>query len=107
MARAVTFLCQGTLLCHAGAARKTLGIPGEPPPEPTSTIGPSSARTTSVARSASSSSIARAFASSRSAVSPGVATTARSQSDRKDDDVAIRLRPLGRGLDALELLQLQ
>ena len=54
------------------------GMPGEPPPEPTSTIGPSSARTRSIARSASSTSIARASASSRSDVSPGVASTAAS-----------------------------
>ena len=35
--------------------RAASGIPGEPPPEPTSTIGPSNERTTSTARSASSS----------------------------------------------------
>src|SRR5581483_5003055 len=48
------------------------GIPGEPPPEPTSTMGPSKPRTRSSARSASSTSISRASASFRSAVSPGV-----------------------------------
>src|SRR5205823_10064533 len=94
------------------------GMPGEPPPEPTSTIGPSSSRTSSTARSASSSSIARAAAGSRIAVRPGVSTTASSQPRsaslnpvrsrlRQDDDVAVRLQPLGGGLHALELLDLQ
>src|SRR6185437_10723154 len=80
---------------------------GEPPPEPTSTIGPASSPTTATARSASSSSIARASASPLIEVRPGVARTASSQSRRKDDDVAIRLRPFGGRLDAVELLQLQ
>src|SRR5207248_3767918 len=82
------------------------GIPGEPPPEPTSTIGPSKPRTRSSARSASSTSIARASASFRSAVSPGVARTAESQSAGwDDDDVAVGLRALGASLDAGTLLQ--
>src|SRR5581483_5944317 len=107
------------------------GIPGEPPPEPTSTMGPSKPRTRSSARSASSTSISRASASFRSAVSPGVARTAESQSRsdssavadpwrgsggtgrfpqlvtsaRDDDDVAVGLRALGASLDAGALLQ--
>ncbi len=55
------------------------GIPGVPPPEPTSTIGPSKRRTRSSPASASSSSTRRASPRSFSAVSPGVAITASSQ----------------------------
>src|SRR5919202_5051312 len=86
------------------------GIPGAPPPEPTSTTGPSYPDTTSTPRSESSRSTRRASSSSRSDVSPGVATTAASQAssvNRRDDDVAVRLRALARGLDAVELLQPQ
>ena len=44
---------------------------------------------------------------SRSAVSPGVATTASSQSLRNDDDVAVRLRALGGRPDARDVLEAQ
>src|SRR5262249_46543809 len=81
------------------------GMPGTPPPEPTSTICPSFASTRSSARSESSSSTARASPSER-AVSPGVSTTARSQASRNDDDdVAIGLVPLARRLDAVVVLE--
>src|SRR6185437_6802649 len=60
-------------------------------------------------RSESARSTRRASASLRIPVSPGVATTARSQRSRrsagKDDDVAIRLRPLARGGDARDVLE--
>src|SRR5438128_7637938 len=80
-------------------------MPGAPPPEPTSAIGPSFARTSSTARSESSSSTNRAR-SSESAVRPGAATTACSQlSSDRDHDVAIGLVPLARRLDPVELLQ--
>src|SRR3954453_9451486 len=81
-------------------------MPGAPPPEPTSTSGPSNRSTRSRPRSESSRSIARACFMSVSAVRPGVETTAASQaSSREDDDVAIRLRPFARALDAVELLE--
>ncbi len=63
----------------ARAARQRAGSPGEPFPEPTSTIGPSLAARTGSALRASASSTRRAPARS-SEVSPGVSTTARSQS---------------------------
>src|SRR5262249_34688216 len=81
------------------------GMPGTPPPEPTSTIGPSFSRTSSSARRESSSRTARA-ASSGSAVRPGASTTARSQASRnEDDDVAIGLVPLAGRLDAVIVLE--
>src|SRR5580765_3247299 len=82
-------------------------MPGAPPPEPTSTIGPSKPETTSAPRSESSSSTRRASATSSIAVSPGVATSAASQRSRNgdDDDVPIRLGPLARRLDPVELLE--
>jgi hypothetical protein len=52
-----------------------IGIPGAPPPEPTSITGPSNRSTSGTARRESSSRTRRASAS-ESAVSPGVATTA-------------------------------
>src|SRR5439155_27145237 len=68
-------------------------------------MGPAFARTNPSARNESSSSIDRA-SPSESAVSPGVATTARSQlSSGRDDDVAIGLVPLARRLDPAVLLQ--
>src|SRR5256885_13584764 len=86
------------------------GIPGAPPPEPTSTTGPSYSDTTSNPRRESSRSTCRASSRSRSDVRPGVSTTARSQAssvNRRDDDVAVRLGALARRLDAVELLQPQ
>src|SRR4051794_19152654 len=84
------------------------GIPGAPPPEPTSTIDPGSARTSSSARSESSTSSLRMASRSRSAVSPGIASRPSIQrSSGEDDDIAVRLRTLARRLDALELLQAQ
>src|SRR5579884_4114508 len=78
------------------------GMPGEPVPEPTSTIAPSNRSTSGTARSASSRRIRRASYNERSAVSPRSATTASSQlSSRLDDDVAVRLRALGERLDAV------
>ena len=65
------------------------GIPGVPPPLPTSTIGPSKRRTSSRPASASSSRTRRASAGSFSAVRPGVASTPASQRSRRSDvDVA-------------------
>src|SRR5262249_46449316 len=81
------------------------GIPGEPPPEPTSTTAPSYRSRSGAARSASSSNISRAWSRSASAVSPGVATTALSQSLRNDDDVAVRLHAFGSRPDAGDVLQ--
>src|SRR5919198_3968076 len=83
------------------------GIPGAPPPEPTSTIGPSKPATMSAARRLSSSSIPLG---SPADVSPGVATTASSQrssrgSLRGDDDVAIGLRALAACGHTREVLQ--
>src|SRR5436309_6819559 len=69
--------------------------------------GPSYCSTTGRARSASSSSISRARSRSRIAVSPGVATTASSQSLRNDDDVAVRLRALGGRPHPRDLLEAQ
>src|SRR5262249_22563084 len=81
------------------------GMPGTPPPEPTSTIGPSCEPTSGTARRESSSSTRRAASRSR-AVRPGVATTARSQSSSElDDDVAIGLLAFARGADAVVVLQ--
>src|SRR5215211_7278028 len=86
-------------------------MPGTPPPEPTSTTGLCSRSTSSRPRSESSSSMRRATSRSRSAVSPGVATTASSQRrslrllNRADDDKAVRLGALRRRLDVAELLQ--
>ena len=70
------------------------------------------ARRASTARSASSSEHRAAPSlGSRSAVSPGVATTAASQvehvSDGRDDDEAVRLGALARRLDAGDVLQPQ
>ena len=64
-------------------------------PEPTSTIGPSSPRTTPTPRRLSSSSIRRASAGSRIEVSPAVSRTASSPvlKDWEGDDEAIRLGP--------------
>src|SRR5262249_10710056 len=88
----------------SGRARAS-GIPGAPPPEPTSTTGPSHAPTSSAARKESSSSTRRAASRSR-AVSPGVATTARSQSSSElDDDVAIGLLAFAHRAHALVVLQ--
>ena len=91
-------------------ATRRAGCPGVPPPEPTSTIGPSRAATSGTPASASSSSMRRASAGSRIAVRPGVATTAASQRSRSrvasagsvrdvprdHDDVAVRLGALAR-----------
>src|SRR5262249_33160663 len=82
-------------------------MPGEPPPEPMSTTAPSYRSTSGSARSASSSSISRAWSRSPRAVSPGVATTALSQSLRNDDDVAVRLPALGGRSDSRDFLQTQ
>src|SRR3954463_1100359 len=84
-----------------------MGRPGEPPPEPTSMIGPSYCSTTGRARSASSSSISRARSRSRIAVSPAVPPTAWSQSLRNDDDVTVRLRALGGRPHARDVLEAQ
>src|SRR3954467_8482479 len=70
-------------------------------------IGPSYCSTTARARSASSSSISRARSGSRIAVSPGVATTASSQSLRNDDDVTVRLHAFGGRPDARDVLEAQ
>src|SRR5262249_28274049 len=80
---------------------------GTPPPDPTSTIGPSKRDTTSTPRSESSSSALRASSASPMAVRPGVATSARIQSSSNgpDDDEAVRLGALARRLDAVGLLQ--
>ena len=58
------------------------GMPGVPPPDPTSTIGPSRRETSSTPASASSSRTRRASSGSRSPVRPGVATTAASHRSR-------------------------
>src|SRR5205809_1141427 len=82
------------------------GIPGAPPPLPTSTIVPLRRDTSSAPRSESSRSTRRASPTSRIAVSPGVATTPRSHSSsREDDDEPIRLGSLARGLHAAALLE--
>src|SRR6266542_2171263 len=82
------------------------GMPGAPPPEPTSTTGSPSPRTSSRPRRESSSSTRLASETSAIAVRPGVATTAASQrSSGADDDVPVRLRALARRLDPVELLQ--
>ena len=99
----------GSRTCDGGTRRDNScasGIPGTPPPEPTSTIGPSKPRTSSTPRSESSRSTPRASSRSRSAVRPGVATTARSQSSsRGDDNEPVGLGALAARLDALEFLQ--
>src|SRR5438105_2894710 len=74
---------------------------GSPPPSCAAT------RATRSTSADGPSHITRASRSSWIAVRPGVATTARSQSSRKDDDVPIGLGSLGRRLDAVELLQPQ
>src|SRR5579862_1905712 len=91
-------------------------MPGAPPPEPTSTTGPSLSRKRSAARSESSSRTRRA-SSRPSAVRPDVSTTARSHastalwsSDKRllrrfHDDVAMRLVALALRRDAVEPLQ--
>ena len=72
------------------------GIPGEPPPEPTSTIGPSKPRTISTAREriVDQHRLGRLLVADR--------RQPRRRDDRRepvtareDDDVAVRLRPLG------------
>src|SRR6478736_3045764 len=85
------------------------GIPGTPPPEPTSTIDPANACTRSRPRSESSSSAVRASSTSLIAVRPGVSTSAliQSSSNRMNDDVAVGLGALARRLHAVELLQAQ
>src|ERR671924_1680399 len=109
------------------------GIPGAPPPEPTSTIGPSSCSTTGTPRRLSSSSTRRASAGSFSEVRPGVSRTPAIQrcrrssasadrwkgsgetgrfrrllgTSREDDDEAIGLGPLARRLNAVGVLELE
>ena len=67
------------------------GIPGVPPPEPTSTIGPSSRSTSGRPRSASSRRARRASSGSRSAVRPGVARSAVSQRSRRSAFISARV----------------
>ena len=86
------------------------GRPGEPPPEPTSTTGPSKRPTSRAALSASSSRTRRAATASSNAVAPGADTTSSSQRSRtpsatsagedarEDDDEAVRLGSLARRL---------
>src|SRR5262249_11513416 len=83
------------------------GMPGRPPPDPTSTIGPSKHDTTPTPRNESPSSARRASSTSSMAVSPGVATRAASQSSSNgpDDDEAGRLGALASRRDAGELLE--
>src|SRR6185312_16380067 len=84
------------------------GIPGEPPPDPTSTTGPSPR--SAVAARAPCRSVSFASTSFRIAVRPGVARSAASQrsrrsSDRTNDDEPVGLVALARRLDVFALLQ--
>ena len=71
--------CDSTSVTDRSGSATASGIPGEPPPEPRSTIVPLLAATIGRARSASSSRTFRASSAERNAVSPGVATTSSSQ----------------------------
>src|SRR5262245_1083831 len=90
------------------------GIPGVPPPLPTSTTGPSTRRTSSTPARASSSNTRLASAGARRAVSPGASSTASSQRSRSldvdvarvDDDEAVGLGAFARRLDLRIVLQL-
>ena len=98
---------QDELRCGSACAS---GIPGAPPPEPTSTTGSPSPSSRGTARSESSTSTRRASSGSRSAVRPGVSRTAWSQSvatGRRDDDAAVGLVTLAVRLDAVRVLQVQ
>ena len=76
--------------------RAARGIPGVPPPEPTSTIAPSRRARARARASESSSRARRASTGSRSAVSPGVARTPASQrSSRSDAGTAGSLPSVG------------
>ena len=90
------------------------GIPGAPPPEPTSTIGPSKPRTSSSAAQRVLEQHAPRLVGSRIAVRPGrrrrrvePALEPRRVTSADDDDVAVRLVALARRLDARRLLQAQ
>src|SRR5207344_1368091 len=87
------------------------GMPGLPPPDPTSTIGPGSVRTSGTARKASSRRARRASSMPSHPVAPGDSSTASSQRSKrsavtsarevtgKHDDEAVGLGALARGLD--------
>jgi hypothetical protein len=71
------------------------GIPGAPPPEPTSTIGPPNCSTSGTARSESSSRAREASEKSRIAVRPGDVMTASSQRRSRSSASAGRWRGSG------------
>src|SRR5205814_8787298 len=86
------------------------GIPGAPPPEPTSTIGPSNRLTTSSASRLSLTCTRQASARSRIEVRPGVSRRASNQrpsrsSTRLDHDEPVRLGALARRRHAGIFLQ--
>src|SRR4051812_44951488 len=88
------------------------GIPGAPPPDPTSTMEPSDPATTSAAARLSTTCWRYAAWGSVIPVSPGASSSSSSHTAsrgsllgwKRDDDVAIRLGPLAARLEA-ELLQ--
>ena len=89
------------------------GIPGEPPPEPTSTIGPSYSATIASTSSDRSTCSRQAVSGWSIAVRPGVATSSSTQRRRRssawrlgsNDDVAVRLGARALGGDAAKVLQ--
>src|SRR5262249_9500321 len=84
-------LASGSVTGRSGSAAAS-GIPGTPPPEPTSTIGPPKRVTTSTPRSESSNSARRAVSTSVIAVNPGVVTSAWSQRQSRSSASADRRR---------------
>src|SRR6266566_58625 len=104
-------LASSSVTRRAGRAAAS-GMPGAPPPEPTSTIGPTKRRTTSRALRLSSTCTRRASSRSRIEVKPGVARRTSSQrssrsSTRRDHDEPVRLGPLAGGHHAGIVLQPQ